>query len=820
LGRPISTTLPDTSATIYSYTANTLTITDPTGKKRKTQADGLGRLATVFEPDSGGSLTQQTTYTYNVLDALLTVSGVGGLQTRTYGYDHMGRLTSVKTPETNNTATGYQYDNFNNLTQRTDPRGVITTYSYDNLNRLYQVSYNVGSTGVTATPTVTYTYGTNSAQNDNGRLITLTDGVGSESYSYDPNLPLATQVQKVLSGTTYTTGYQYNLAGELKQTTYPSGRVVQQNYDPIGRLCAIAQTTGSTCSTNTNPYATGFAYNTAFELTGFNYANGVAATFGYSADRLQMTSLSYVKGTTSLYSLNYSYGAAGSNNGQIQSITDNVDNGRSVTFSYDNLARLTNAVTTGSTGYPKWGLQWLYDVYGNRTQQNISSGCTGLTCPTNQVAVSTATNRITTTGYAYDANGNMTNDGVNTLTYDGENHLLTSSGTLGSGTYTYDGKGLRVRKASGTTTTVYSFSGSKVIAEYVNGAAPGSPTREYIYSGSALLAKVEGTATQYYHSDHLSARVMTDSSGNKIGEQGHFPYGETWYATNTTTKWEFTTYERDSESGNDYAMARYHVNRLGRFSSPDLLAGSSGDPQSLNKYSYVRNDPANLVDPSGQLWSWICGFMNLCGSEGPPYYPSRFELCELAPGLCPGAYTGGEPDGGREADRGDLQKKLAKAKVLVHKILSGDNPCSQFFNSADDLIIASALAGGVTTADQLFSTQTVSPVLVTTATIGAQTFGTGKGAVILLNQPGPFYYPKGIDSHGKTVPLQEGPYAGGSPEAQATILLHEIAHTLNLIPSDKPAQDPRGDINNANTQTILDNCKQAIDDAIKALNNL
>jgi RHS repeat-associated protein len=622
LGRPTSVTLPDNSATSYSYTANTVTITDPAGKKRETKTDGLGRLVAAIEPDGNGNLNQQTSYAYTVLDALATVTGVGSAQTRTYGYDHMGRLTSVAIPETNNTATGYQYNNFDLVTQRMDPRGVITTYGYDNLNRLHTVDYNVGTTGVAATPSLVYTYGTNSAQNNNGRLITLTDGVGSENYSYDPNLPLMTQVQKVVSGTTYTTGYQHNLAGEVTQITYPSGRVVQQNFDPIGRLCAIAQQTSSTCATNTNPYATGYAYNTASELTGFNYANGVTASFGYSADRLQMTSLSYMKGTSTLYNLNYFYktdatycpNAPGGDNGQIQCIRDLMDNGRTVTFTYDNLARLANAVTVGSTAYPKWGLQWSYDAYGSRLTQGILSGCTGLTCPTNSVTVSTSTNRITTSGYGYDANGNMTNDGQNTLTYDGENHLLTSSGSLGSGTYTYDGNGQRVKKVSSSTTTVYSFSGSRVIAEYVNGAAPASPTREYIYSGSALLAKIEGTATQYYQQDHLSTRLMTDSTGTKIGEQGHFPYGETWYLNNTTTKWEFTSYERDAESGNDYAMARYHVNRLGRFSSPDLLSGSTGDPQSLNKFTYVRNDPANGVDPSGTVSCW---WPDSCGGEDP-----------------------------------------------------------------------------------------------------------------------------------------------------------------------------------------------------------
>ncbi|HEV2521916.1 MAG TPA: RHS repeat-associated core domain-containing protein [Candidatus Acidoferrales bacterium] len=192
----------------------------------------------------------------------------------------------------------------------------------------------------------------------------------------------------------------------------------------------------------------------------------------------------------------------------------------------------------------------------------------------------------------------MTNDGLNTITYDGEGRAVTASGGLGSGTYTYDGNGLRVKKVASSTTTVYIFSGAKVIAEYANGAAPSSPTREYVYAGGALLARIDSSGTNYYHQDHLSNRMVTNSSGSVVAEMGHFPFGESWYNA-TNDKLYFTTYEYDSESGNHYAMARYHVSRLGRLSSPDPLAGSTANPQSLNRYSYSINDPANLTDPSG-----------------------------------------------------------------------------------------------------------------------------------------------------------------------------------------------------------------------------
>ena len=618
LGRPISVTLPDNSAATSSYSTNAATVTDPTGKQRKSVIDAAGRLSSVYEPDptNNNSLTLQTSYTYNVMDELTQVSQ--GSQTRSYVYDALGRLNSATTPEagtvcygtvSGGTCSANGYDNFDNLLYRTDARGVLTSYGYDGLNRLTGISYNVSDApGVPATASVGLTYGTNAAQFNNGRLITMTDGVGSENYSYN-NLGQLTQLQKVIGTTTYTTGYAFNVANELTQITYPSGRVVQQSVDPIGRVCEIAPST-SGCGQAISPYATGFGYNAASLTTGLKYGNGVYASFGFSPDRLQLTCLDYsttnrngtcTHDSTSKFGLTYSYGSAGSNNGQISSITDYVQSGRSATYTYDSLYRLTNAATTGSTSYPAWGLSESYERYGNRTMQSTSSGCTGITCPTNSVTVSATTNHITTSPEAYDLSGNMTNDGLNTITYDGEGRAVTASGGLGSGTYTYDGNGLRVKKVAGGTTTVYIFSGAKVVAEYVNGAAPSSPTREYIYAGGTLLARIDSSGTNYYHQDHLSNRVVTNSSGSVVAEMGHFPFGESWYNT-TNDKLYFTTYECDAESGNHYAMARYHVSRLGRLSSPDPAgsgAANPANPQSWNRYAYVFNDPTGLTDELG-----------------------------------------------------------------------------------------------------------------------------------------------------------------------------------------------------------------------------
>ncbi len=387
-----------------------------------------------------------------------------------------------------------------------------------------------------------------------------------------------TNLQKVIGGTSYPIAYQYNYAGELKQTTYPSGRIVAQTFDPIGRLSQL-QVNGAN-------YLSSLSYNAAGEALGFTYGNGVQATVSYNS-QMQLASLAYAKSGSTLFSLTYNYGSG--NNGQIQSITDNVDSTRTNTFTYDPWSRLKTASNT------QWSISETYDRYGNRNAQ---------TAPVNfsQVA-NPVTNRLPSP-YAYDAAGNMTNDGLNTLVYDAESRSISSANGGASGAYVYDGNGLRVTRClpnytSPTTTTVYIFSGSKVIAEYDNGAPVASPSREFIYSATKLLATVSGGATTYHHPDHLSVRVSTDSGGNIARTFGHFPFGEVWYETGTPSKWKFTSYERDSESGNDYAMARFYVNPVARFSSPDPRAGSVADPQSLNRYVYALNAPTSLTDTTG-----------------------------------------------------------------------------------------------------------------------------------------------------------------------------------------------------------------------------
>ncbi|MHB8501740.1 MAG: RHS repeat-associated core domain-containing protein, partial [Candidatus Acidiferrales bacterium] len=464
-----------------------------------------------------------------------------------------------------------------------------------------------------------------------------------------------TQLTKVIGTNTYTTGYQYNVGDEVTQINYPSGRVVQMSYNLVGQLCEIAPQT-STCGSSTSPYAKAYAYNPSGQLTAFNYGNGVAATYTYSATRSQLSSIKYVNGTQTLFNLNYFYGldttncpgGTPGNDGQIQCITDGVDSGRTANYTYDALGRVSTALTNGSAGFAQWGLAWSYDQYGNRLCQTLTAGGGYQGCLSFANPGGAQTNRPD--GWCFDASGNLLAKSgtcpptAPNFVYDGENRMVADP-TAGA-TYMYDGNGTRVQKClpnctTPSSSTVFVFSGSQDIAEYDNGAAPSSSSREFIYSdsipGAGLLATITGGSTPtttYFHDDHLSWRVSTDGTsgsptyGQVNGQQGSYPFGESWYSSNGN-EFAFTTYQRDAESGLDYAMARYYDSTAARFCSADPLGGQLDDPQTWNRYTYVRNDPIDLTDPSGQgFFSWLMDALLILGDifSGGVTTPESIEL--------------------------------------------------------------------------------------------------------------------------------------------------------------------------------------------------
>jgi RHS repeat-associated protein len=633
------------STTTYGYGLSVFVV-DEAAHAKQEWTDGFGKVIEVDELLSTPPNYYLTNYIYDVVGNLTQV--VQGAQTRTYLYDGLSRLIQETTPEGGTVSYSYTNGGFpcsgnpSNVCSRTAPAPnqsspsvtVTTTYCYDALNRLISKGYSAQPLSCPiAGPAVSYQYDQGGASSHAlGRLTTVTDSTGTEQYAYD-SAGRISQIAKTLGGISYTSGYLYNAGNEVTQITYPSGRVLTESYDAIGQVSGVS-------SGGVN-YTSSVSWTAAGNPASVLYGNRALTIRAYSPTRLQLTQLEHRSSTVtrSLYRAYYYYAqdpnncpnGAPKNNGLIQCIVDGTSStdalGRSVSYTYDSVNRLVGAVSRGSATYPQWGLSWSYDQYGNRLSQSQTTGSP----PMNSLSFSANAGALTNRpdGYPFDAAGNINSDGQNGLTYDNENRLITSGNSAtGTSYYYYDDNGKRVKKTALGNSTLYIFSGDKVLAEYPAGAAASSPSIEYIYSHGTLVASVTPgttTTTTYYYSDHLSIRATSGTSGTLSGEQGHFPFGEAWYQANTTSKFIFTSYERDQESGNDYALARLYINRFGRFCSVDPVQGSPDDPQSWNRYSYARNNPINIADRSGEGWlSWlirgIFAILSILFPPGAPFF--------------------------------------------------------------------------------------------------------------------------------------------------------------------------------------------------------
>ena len=134
----------------------------------------------------------------------------------------------------------------------------------------------------------------------------------------------------------------------------------------------------------------------------------------------------------------------------------------------------------------------------------------------------------------------------------------------------------------------------------MNKNSSGSVTGTVTYYPEAGAMRVDSTP-YFILKDHLeSASVVTDGSGDTVGEQRYYPFGETRVTTGTIpTDKLFTGQHEITGLGIYHYGARFYSPKLGRFLSADNIIPSYTDPQDLNRFSYVSNNPLRYIDPTG-----------------------------------------------------------------------------------------------------------------------------------------------------------------------------------------------------------------------------
>ena len=495
MGRVIEAKNPD-STTLQACYQNGVTVKlDPDGRRKRQTTDVFGRLVQVNEYNSGVAFTScttelgaayaTTTYQYDVMGNLRLVTDAESNQTE-MRYDTLGRKIFMHDPDMSGPGGKdwkYAYDANGNLISQTDAKNQAIGFTYDEMNRVKLKDYPTGTD-------VTYTYDVapdGTATNPIGRLSTMTDASGSTKYYYD-KLGRATKTVKTVDNTSYAFTSSYNALGKPTSITYPypDTETVSYEYNGGGLL---SQVTGSGVN-----YATYKNYNALGQPGAITYGNGIATNYTYEplTNRLQ----SIITGNTvqTLINLAYTYYDAGS----VKDIVNNSDSSRTQSFQYDGLNRLQQAQ---SSSYGGNGVLWYdYSPIGNiKLKEGVTYDYTGL----KPHAVKSTLSGTTYTYYSYDDNGNMTSDGIRTLTYDYDN--MPQSITVNNKTtnFVYDGAGARVKKSSPDGDYVYLGK----LYECKEGVCS-----KYIFAGETRLASKSGTDVLYYHQDHLGSTLAVSNT--------------------------------------------------------------------------------------------------------------------------------------------------------------------------------------------------------------------------------------------------------------------------------------------------------------------
>jgi RHS repeat-associated protein len=633
LDRTTKITKPDGSSVNKTYAGNTSTVSDEATNQRETVTDGLGRVTVVFEAPNVTGVNYETDYVYNALDDLTNVTQKGGASSsswrvRNFIYNSLGQLTSGTNPESGTIT--YSYDANGNLTTKIGPRpsttaGSLTTnYAYDALNRLTKRSYVSASTqpamygydGVALVGCNTGNPSLPSPTNLIGRRSEMCAGPSHSLFSYDSMGRVVAESRKQVaapSAFTKNTAYTYFVDGELKTITYPSGDVLTYTSSGSGLPRGLSDASNNFVSAPSS----GAMYTPNGALASMTQGAGITTNNSYNS-RLQPVVLTTGTTSANFLSLTYDFHLGTGDNGNVFQVINNLDSTRSAAFQYDALNRIQQANTITTTGANCWGEVYTIDGWGNLIGRSGPSGMTG--CATEGLSVTASTTNHLS-GLIYDAAGDVTNDGNgNTPTYDAEARMATVAGV----TYDYDADGVRVRKNPGG---LYwpDMSGS-VLAE---SDLTGTLNEEYVFFNGERIARVDrpSGAVHYYFSDQLgSATVIADSSGNAQEMYYYYPYGGMQSSTGSDSNhYKFTGKERDTESNLDNFGARYYTSNIGRFMTPDWAARPTavpyaifGDPQSLNLYAYVRNDPVSTADADGHTasstlsWqSYFAGLTNM-----------------------------------------------------------------------------------------------------------------------------------------------------------------------------------------------------------------
>jgi RHS repeat-associated protein len=625
------TTTPNATK-VYSYNVNDTLVTTRGGMSpvvsTQTEVDGLGRLISVCEINSlpgSASCGQthaatgfETTYAYNALGQLVTITQFANSNTpqqRTFTYDLLGRKLTENTPEGG--LVQFWYDTapsspgvacagtYNGkLVKRYDARGNTTCYAYDSIGRMTSVVYSgPGSTGVNKyfvyDSAVVNSQPMQHTTNRLAEAYTSTSRSGMKTTDLGFSYSARGDKTDVYEWTPHSGGYYhttatYNANGTLATLGGVPGRPTWSfGLDPMGRFKTLSES--SNCNGTCLSLVTAAFYSIGRPIT-IDYGSGDSDSFVYSATTGMESSYTLRQGSNTFKDNNLTWFPTGQLSEQVFADTIDSADAQTCTYSYDSLSRLTSD-NCGSA----WSQTFSYDPFGNIVKAGSSSFAATYN---NKNQIATLGSNVPT----YDASGNLLTINTGTLhtyTWDAENRVASIDGKI----LTYDALD-RVAEEGSTLQILYGPTGKLGIQ---NGQ---TNTRTYLGLPEGAQVLYDGSSVVYVHPDLMGNGILgTNNTQGKVFDRLFAPFGEEYDNLGTTIA-NFTGNTQDLDSNLYDFTLREQSPVQGRWLNPDpsgMSAVSLGDPQTLNRYAYVRGSAMGMTDVNGlgSDWGWkLRSFLN------------------------------------------------------------------------------------------------------------------------------------------------------------------------------------------------------------------
>jgi RHS repeat-associated protein len=593
MGRLATISYPDTTQDEYHYDPiGHLALWKDRGQRLTSYIyDDIGNMTQVIPPDDHAAIS----FTYDCMGNVLsqTLQGAG---TTTYHYDSMGHRDQRTLPTS--AVEQLTYDFVGNLILRSDFNQHSTIFTYDELNRLTSKFEGLSGT--------VFSY------NDIGLVTSVSNSWGAISYQYDAQTDFLTQKATPLGALSYT----YDKGGNVKSvvSSTPNGYAAAYDYDAGDRLVMVSDFVLG---------ATTYQYDNFDNVIQQNRPGGIVTANSFdNADRLISSATTDAQNNV-LTAFGYGYDSLGRRRQASELVALQGQAGTNGwAYNYDSMDRLLSEQLSGSRLPHSGTVSYGYDTTENRLSRSS-------TLPEVPPAVYSYSPDFRLDSDSYDANGNTLGATVidpytglsapATDSYDRGNHLTQRQTTLNSSSATigmaYDGFGQRVLKSVNGTKTHYLLdelnpTGYPQVAEEFTEASGQAPALTRVYSwGNQLLGHDQFVDAQgSWVTSHVvqdgggSVRALAgldglvtdtldyDSFGNVIARSGSTPAPH-----------QFAGEYYEPELGMYYLRARYYQPRNGRFWNRDAFEGITADPRTLHPYAYCQNNPANLVDPSGNF---------------------------------------------------------------------------------------------------------------------------------------------------------------------------------------------------------------------------